>query len=722
MTPAVESIVGDESAIPQAMRAARRWLVWRHGDMDAATGKRQKVPCDVATGRSCSPTDAAHWYPYADALKASERFDGLGFALGDDSAGVDLDGCRHPDSGELTSWAHDIVAELDSYTEVSPSRTGVKVFVRIPRTDDEPPLKTEVREGLEVYIGGRYFAVTGWHVQGTPRDVQERYDPLGLLLFREFSAHVNGQKARTPTPTVIPDGARNHLLHREGCRLRRLGWQQDEIAGGLSVLNMKRCDPPLEEREVRGIAHSCCKHDPAADIFNLTEAGDAEFFAAVNADIVRYDHRRGRWLVFTGHRWEPTADGEVHRLALETIRARQAAAIKETDDTRRQLRLRWSIAGEARKRLTNLLAIAESTVPLADAGDSWDADPWLLGVKNGVVDLRTGVLRPGQPEDRITMSTSAAFDADAGCPLWNDTLNQIFAGDALLLAYVDRFLGYSLTGLCDEEALALAWGAGANGKGTLMNTFAWVMGDYADDLPFSALELHERSGIPNDIAKIVGKRFVTSSETGETRRLNEARVKALTGRDPITARFLHREFFTFQPVAKFWLATNQRPIVRDQSVGFWRRLQLIPFTQSFASAPNLRLKDDLRAEASGILARAVRGCLSWRQMGLSPPQQVRDATAQYRAESAPLSRFFDDCCAIEAGGQATFGQLFEAYKWWCAENREGSRLTRREFGAALHERFERGTHDKRHVTYVGIRLLHRSDEDAEHHRRGMPGF
>ena len=243
-----------------------------------------------------------------------------------------------------------------------------------------------------------------------------------------------------------------------------------------------------------------------------------------------------------------------------------------------------------------------------------------------------------------------------------------------------------------------------NGKGTLMNTLGWLLGDYTDDLPFSALELHERSGIPNDIAKIVGKRFVTSSESSETRRLNEARVKALTGRDPITARFLHREFFTFQPVAKFWLATNHKPVVRDTSVGFWRRIHLIPFTQSFAEKPNLHLKDRLRAEAAGILARAVRGCVAWQQEGLNPPKVVREATSAYQAESEPLAEFLDECCVVRDGATAMFGELFKRYLEWCGDTRGQGRLTRRQFGDALHQKFRKDPVKKQRVWFLGVGL------------------
>ena len=261
--------------------------------------------------------------------------------------------------------------------------------------------------------------------------------------------------------------------------------------------------------------------------------------------------------------------------------------------------------------------------------------------------------------------------------------------------------------------LAFAYGGGANGKGTLMNTLAWLLGDYADDLPFSALELHERAGIPNDIAKIVGKRFVTSSESGETRRLNEARVKALTGRDPITARFLHREYFTFQPDAKFWLATNQKPLVRDTSLGFWRRIHLIPFTRSFAEKPNLQLKDKLRDEGSGVLARAVRGCLAWQQGGLNPPPVVREATSAYQAESEPLARFLDARCFVEAGATARSGELHDAYLKWCGDTREPNRLTRRRFSDALREKFAQDPEKKKRVWFLGVGLRSPIDDDPD---------
>lgn len=502
-----------------------------------------------------------------------------------------------------------------------------------------------------------------------------------------------------PLPKHIGDGNRNNTLFVEGCRLRRLGYDELEIVAALSAVNLRRCEPPLESREIDAIARSCSRYEPAADPFPTTETGDAEFFAACNADTVHYDHRRGRWLLFNGNVWEPQTNGEVARLAREAVRARQRSAVGDKD------RMRWAIGGEARNRQTNLLALAQSIVPIADAGDSWDHDPWLLGAPNGVIDLRTGTLRPGRPEDLITMRVRAPFDGGATCPLYDKTVAEIFEGNPDLIGYFNRYVGYSLTGDCREESLAFCWGDGANGKGTLMNTLGWLFGDYADDLPFSAFELHSRSGIPNDIAKIVNKRFITASETGETQRLNEARVKALTGRDPITARFLHKEFFTFQPVAKFWLATNHKPDVRDDSEGFWRRLHLIPFAASFIGREDKTLKDRLRTEGAGILARAVRGCLAWQQEGLNAPEIVREATKTYRADSMPLARFLDECCVVQDGARATFGDTFKAYVKWCSNNPRDGRMGRHEFGDALHQRFTKDERNSQRVTFVGVGIL-----------------
>ncbi len=441
----------------------------------------------------------------------------------------------------------------------------------------------------------------------------------------------------------------------------------------------------------------------AEPLVPLTEAGDAEHFACEFGDKVRFDYRRGRWLVFMGHRWVPDPDGELQRLALKAMRLRQMKSLGIQDSGDRKKHFKWALQGESRSRIQNMLALAQSMPPIRDSGDNWDSNPWKLGVENGVVNLRTGGMRKGRPEDRITMSTRAPYDPAATCPLWERTVSEIFGGDWALIDYVQRALGYSLTGMTHEQCLFMNWGDGANGKGTLINTVAWELGDYADDLPFSALELKQRASIPNDVAKLVDKRFVTSSETSGDVRLNEARIKALTGCDPITARFMHRNFFTFQPAAKFWLATNHKPVVQDTSYGFWRRIRLVPFTQRFTGKQDDRtLKEKLKAEAPGILRWLVDGCLKYQKKGLNPPRAVQDATKTYEKESDPLSEFFKDCCVIAKNRNIAAQDLYRAYGDWC-ENGGGERMSQRRFGPEIRNRFPAEERSHR-VTYFGIGL------------------
>jgi putative DNA primase/helicase len=456
-----------------------------------------------------------------------------------------------------------------------------------------------------------------------------------------------------------------------------------------------------------------------ADAFPLTEAGDAECFAGRYGDRVRFDYRRGRWLLANERGlWTPDPIEQLNQFVVDLMRDRRRQAADVTDKNTRKALFNWTHAGESRKRITNTLALARAVSPVADPGNRWDLDPWLLGVANGVIDLRTGVLRPAQPEDRITSQARIAYDETAICPLWDATIAEIFNRNATLIDYVHRALGYSISGDMREECFFVTWGNGRNGKGTVMNAVTRILGDYADNLSFSALELHDRSGgaASPEIAKLPGKRFVTASESSDVR-LNEARIKALTGRDPMTARGLYQAEFTFDPVAKFWLATNKKPRVKDDSDGFWARVKLIPFTRSFAGKEDTTLKDRLRDEEPGILAWLVRGCLAWQSRGLSidVPADVTNATAEYRRENEPLTAFVDECCVVLDTSRVQASALWGAYQQW-AERRHlkpwERYATQMAFGLDVKRRFH--ADEKRVVTYLGIGLREsKVEEDYE---------
>lgn len=459
-----------------------------------------------------------------------------------------------------------------------------------------------------------------------------------------------------------------------------------------------RAPRPLRDTDIPFASHDRVQVDPAP----LTEAGAAERFTQWRGDDVRYDHRRNRWLLWQGHRWVPDVDDQIVRLGLDFARDWQQSAVTITDTERRKKTFTAAVRLEHRRALLSMLELAAAMKPIADAGTNWDLDPWLLGAPNGVIDLRDGTLRPGERDDRLTMSTGVAFDPDATCSRFEQFIVDTFANQPELMTFVHRAIGYSVSGDVSEQVLFLGYGTGSNGKGLLTQTLSRVLGDYSYTMPFSTIELHQRSAIPNDLAALLNRRFVSASETNDGTRLNESRVKALTGCDPITARFLHAEFFTFDPVGKYWLSVNHKPVVRDDSHGFWRRLRLIPFDQTFPV--NKALGPELHREGPGILAWCVRGCLDWQRYGLAPPDVVLNATAAYQADSDVLGSFLTEATDQDPDHEVRASTLYEHYRTWAAVNgfTDRERLSATVFGRKVGERFhaKKGRHGK---VYLGVK-------------------
>ena len=335
---------------------------------------------------------------------------------------------------------------------------------------------------------------------------------------------------------------------------------------------------------------------------------------------------------------------------------------------------------------------------------SWDEDPWLLGLPNGVVDLRTGLLRPGRPQDAITMAAGTAFDPRAAAPRFRTFLSEIFEENEGLIGFVRRAVGYALTGLTSEQCFFLLYGRGSNGKSVLLNVLLALLGDYGYAAPFSTFEYSRGNTIPNDVAQLAGRRLVVASETNEGARLNEARIKQLTGGEPQTARFLNHEYFTFAPRAAIFLAVNHRPQVRDDSRGFWRRVRLVPFCHEFKSDEiDPHLSEKLQAELPGILAWAVQGCLEWQKEGLNPPAEVTAAVADYQADSDPLVEFLSECCIEDANVSVRAATVFERYRDWAEARKLSDRevLSSRIFGERLSARFQKDR-NRSGVVYFGL--------------------
>jgi putative DNA primase/helicase len=417
--------------------------------------------------------------------------------------------------------------------------------------------------------------------------------------------------------------------------------------------------------------------------FNLTDLGNSERFVAAHGDDVRYSYPWGKWLVWTGARWERDDAGRAHRLAKETVRGIYLEAADAEDDGRRKELAKHATRSEAEAKIRAMLELAKSELPVSP--DELDADPWLLNAENGTVDLRTGELREHRREDLITRLAPVCYDPDAEAPAWGRFLERVLPGEDLR-GFVQRAAGYSATGDTSEQVMFINHGAGNNGKSTFQEALAGALGDYSMRAPTEMLMAKRSSGVPNDVARLKGARFVTASETEEGRRLAESLVKDLTGQDTISARFMRAEWFDFKPSHKLWLSTNHKPEIRGTDNAIWRRIRLIPWTVTVPAVERDRkLPERLRAELTGILAWIVRGCLEWHRIGLRAPEEVREATREYRAEMDVLADFLADCCTQGERERSYAGELYSTYRRWSEAAGERPESQKR-FGGRLKER------------------------------------
>jgi putative DNA primase/helicase len=285
----------------------------------------------------------------------------------------------------------------------------------------------------------------------------------------------------------------------------------------------------------------------------------------------------------------------------------------------------------------------------------------------------------------ITKLAPAQYHPDAAAPAWEAFLERVLPAEDLR-AFVQRAAGYSATGDTSEQCMFINYGTGANGKSTFQEALSAALGDYAMRTPTEMLLAKRSDGVPNDVARLKGARFVSASETEEGRRLAESRIKDLTGQDTITARFMRAEWFDFEPVHKLWLSTNHKPEIRGTDRAIWRRIRLVPWSVAIPlGEQDKKLPQKLRSELPGILAWIMRGCFEWQRKGLQAPEEVRRATVEYRAEMDVVGAFLAECCAVGSDQDVSAADLYKAYGEWCKDTGE-AQMKQRRFGGQLTER------------------------------------
>ena len=473
------------------------------------------------------------------------------------------------------------------------------------------------------------------------------------------------------------------------------------------------------------------------ECLRANELGDGMLYAELHRGKYIYNKAAQEWLVWRGHYWERDVMDEtaiaVENVAQKYLQERawieekigEAAKAGNKDEVKRLEALIRSIERRvdrlrSNRGRNNTLQFAHTCQnALAIKGDELDLNPWLLACKNGVIDLRTGKFRPGRQEDWITKASPIEWTGlETPAPAWEKFLLEIQSDRKDVVAYMQRLFGYAIAGLTSEHILPVLYGQGRNGKSVLVETICYVLGSLAGPIQSELLldqgKIKSSSGPSPDIMSLRGLRIAIASETDEGRKISSAQVKKLTGGDTLRGRNPHDKYeIAFQPTHTLFLLTNHKPHAPADDFAFWERVHLIPFLMSFVDrkpeAENERpqdkkLPEKLRAEASGILAWLVRGCLLWQEQGLNPPPIVKEATREYRRDEDLLADFIEECCFVEPTAWCSTADIYPVFEEWWEEN-IGKRVpSKKKLGTWLAKKFQK---EKKNgsIRYLGIGVL-----------------
>ena len=707
----------DFNSIPSELKALPQWILWKS---EKKGGRYTKVPYQV-DGEMAQANNRRTWSTFATAVKfyLQGDYDGIGFVFSrqDNYIGIDIDNCVS--DGKPNTFATEIIDSLDSYTEFSPSGKGLHIIIKggLPQNVLGTGRKN-TQHGLEIYSYGRYFTFTG--NRENSNDVYDRTDELAELFEKYFDdsdieGRVNladfenddiklsndalwermfrsksGDVIRSLYNGDLIDGDHsssdlalcNHLAFWTGKSATRMDAMFREtglLRDKWDVIHFRDTNETYGERTIAeaitSTASTVLDHqqydefsfdfhngeevDKPKKKFRLTELGNAERIAYEYGHTIKYVGDMG-WLIWDGKRWKYDNKKEIERITNKVLRG-----LYKSDE---EAETKWARMCERRNIRMNSIKDLMPLVP--GERDDFDRHKYLFNVENGILDLKTGKLQPHDRELNMTKITNVNFDEKAKCPVWDLFLNQIFKGDSALIEYMQRLVGYSLTGDISEQSMYFLVGGGSNGKSTFVNTIKKLMGDYGLQTNSDTFIKKKSDGANNDIARLASSRFVSAVESEEGEKLQESLVKTITGGEQILARFLRQEFFEFLPEFKVFFTTNHKPIIGGVDDGIWRRVKIIPFTLNLKPHErDKKLEEKLSLEMSGILNWAIEGCLKWQKSGLKEPKVVMDATGNYKEDMDILGPFLsENCYTNEPNNEAIqieAKELYSVYNSWC---------------------------------------------------------
>ncbi len=714
--------------IPTELREKSNWVLWNYKERN---GKKTKVPINPNTGGMASSADPNTWTNFDNAVSRKNRYAGIGFVFdGTGEIGIDLDKCRDPETETIEPWALEIIQDLDSYTEVSPSGTGVHIILkgRLPSGGN--------RKGkIEMYDNARYFCMTGDHLDISPKTVEARQSELNALHKSIFGVKTDKSRAKggEPSPSRSPVKSDDELLaearHTSQCeKFEKLfdkgDWEglgyNSQSEADMALCGMLRSNGANSEQIDRMYRSSGLmrdkwdskrgsstygaqliekifeeeKHGGSSNLlsYRCNDAGNVERLIAMHSQNLRYCHQMKKWLCWDGMHWAPDRTKYANYLAKCMFSEYLNQAIREGND----IHEKFAKSCLDVKRINSVLEMAQADPRLIIDASDLDRHQYFLNFQNGTLDLRAGELHPHFRGDYLTQILDYEYDPDAVCPEWLEFLNTIMDNNAEMTNWLQKAIGYSLTGRTTEKKLYICYGGGNNGKTTFLDVKRQILGPYAGKLQISSL-MSQRNKTSNhaqpDQASLRSIRDVMTSETDEDRQLDEQEVKLLsqgTGKATYRARHLYEEYIEFPETWTIWMDANHRPEVRGRDDAIWNRLCLIPFTITIPNQMiDRHLSEKLMKEAPGILAWMVKGAVQWckletTKVGLGKPPEIEEAGQEWRNESDHFMDFIEEFCVFDPHAEAITSTLRSKYQYWC-EAEGYFPLGGKKYGARLRE-------------------------------------
>lgn len=741
-------------AIPQELRILKNWVCWQAVKDERSHSGVSKRPIDPKTGNFAKSNDPSTWADFDTAADASKNWSGIGFMFGGSGYfGVDLDDINE-ELREYSEGKENIVTEfvntLGSYAEASQSGAGIHIICK-----GALPKGGRRKGKVEMYDTGRFFVMTGQPISeyaeivdcsDSIKALHEKYigggkEPVpeihhvsipqttdevikaainsknGSKFKALFSGDISGYGSQSEADMAFC----NMLAFWTGCDAQKMDaifrvsglmrekWDRSQSGSTYGALTLQKAIADCAEvyrGKGSGSYHvnigssdngliNIGEKPERQRLYSFDDTGNAMRFVDLFGDKVRYNYTDKRWIYYDGRKWCTDLTGTVKRLADKSVEAMEAEAqvYAEMDEEEGgdmtkafQKHVKASRSNRSKRAMLDEVTHYVPVLP-----QHLDTHKIYINTPAGVIDLRDGTLHDHAPEQYITKITSVEYSPNADCPKWLSFLDDIFMGDKDLIRYIQKAVGYSLTGSTSEQCVFFLFGTGRNGKSTFIDVIRDIVGDYAANIQPETIMVRKTGGnaINSDIARLKGARLVTSVEPNEGMRINEGLLKQLTGEDVVTARKLYGDEFEFKPEFKLWVSTNHKPIIRGTDTGIWRRIHLIPFTvQIPENKIDRRLKYKLAAEMPGIFRWAVDGCLMYQREGLKMPRAVADSVKEYRREMDVISAFIEDCCVTGKGCSVQSSQLYAAYCKWSEQGNEYT-MSATKFSVEVGKRFEK---------------------------------